>query len=180
MIPSRRSLRSAAINPQSDIGMLAEDLVAQWLTQNGWNILHRRWRCRWGEIDLIAQSSHRSSQDSTGVASPMLAFVEVKARSRGNWDADGLLAITPQKQGKVCQTARIFLAKYPHLSELPCRFDVALVSCQPTRNISRETPSIDLPQTGSAPDLPPIHLGAAIVISGYCLCLQQYLEGAFD
>jgi len=176
MIPSRRSPRSAAVNPQPDIGRLAENLVAQWLTQKGWNILHRRWRCRWGEIDLIAQSSVHSA----GAAIPMLAFVEVKARSRGNWDADGLLAITPQKQGKVCQTARMFLAKYPYLAELPCRFDVALVSCQPTRNISRPTPSIDLIQTESDPTLPPIHLGESIIMAGYCLCLQQYLEGAFD
>jgi putative endonuclease len=184
ILPSRRSPHSAAVNPQPDIGVLAEDLVAQWLTQNGWNILHRRWRCRWGEIDLIAQTSANSSGDNV---TPMLTFVEVKARSRGNWDADGLLAITPQKQGKVCQTARIFLSKYPHLANLPCRFDVALVNSQPTRNISisRATPSIDRPQTESdptlsAPSLPPIHLGSSIVVAGYCLCLQQYLEGAFD
>lgn len=173
MIPSRRSPRSA-VNPQPDIGMLAEDLVAQWLIQKGWSILHRRWRCRWGEIDLIAQSIHLAN-----AAMPMLAFVEVKARSRGNWDADGLLAITPQKQGKVCQTARMFLAKYSYLAELPCRFDVALVSCQPMRNISRPTPSIDLTQT--EPDLtPPLQLGESIIMTGYDLCLQQYLEGAFD
>lgn len=38
-----------------DIGVLGEDLVAQWLQSTSWMILHRRWRCRWGEIDIIAR-----------------------------------------------------------------------------------------------------------------------------
>lgn len=44
-----------------DIGALGEDLVAKWLAQCGWNILHRRWRCRLGEIDIIAEGGIRGS-----------------------------------------------------------------------------------------------------------------------
>ena len=66
-----------------DIGSLGEDLVAQWLESTGWEILHRRFACRWGEIDIIAQHPGRTeellsrefpTQDFT------LAFVEVKTR----------------------------------------------------------------------------------------------------
>lgn len=69
-----------------DIGVLGEELVAQWLQSTNWVILHRRWRCRWGEIDIIAR---QPAQEHTPHSSPMLAFVEVKTRSRGNWDAGG-------------------------------------------------------------------------------------------
>lgn len=101
-----------------DIGVLGEDFIAQWLQSSDWKILHRRWRCRWGEIDIIA-----TNLDT-------LAFIEVKTRSAGSWDAGGLLAITPQKQAKLWKTAQNFLATYQELADYACRFDVALVYCE--------------------------------------------------
>jgi len=101
-----------------DIGVLGEDFIAQWLQSSNWKILHRRWRCRWGEIDIIA-----TNLDT-------LAFVEVKTRSAGSWDAGGLLAITPQKQAKLWKTAQSFLATYQEFADYACRFDVALVYCK--------------------------------------------------
>ncbi len=99
-------------------GELGEEVVAQWLIVNGAKILHQRWRWRRGEIDLIA------------IAADTLLFVEVKTRNRRNWDADGLLAITPQKQARIFSSAQLFLVKHPHLADYPCRFDAAIVRSQ--------------------------------------------------
>ena len=49
------------------IGILGEDFVASWLQAQGWTILHRRWRCPWGELDIIAQQGAQE-QRSTGVS----------------------------------------------------------------------------------------------------------------
>lgn len=121
-----------------DIGVLGEDFIAQWLQSSGWEVLHRRWRCRWGEIDIIARNLDT------------LAFVEVKTRSAGSWDAGGLLAITPQKQAKLWKTAQSFLATYQTFADYPCRFDVALVQCE------KRSPALN-----------------------YCLSLQEYIPAAF-
>lgn len=145
-----------------DIGVLGEDLVAQWLQSTGWIILHRRWRCRWGEIDIIAREARECSL-------PLLIFVEVKTRSRGNWDAGGILAITPQKQAKLWQTAQWFLGNYPEYVDYPCRFDAALVFCQRlSKNQNKLAETLN------------IQLGQAIAHSGYQLILKEYIPSAFE
>ncbi len=177
-----------------DIGALGEDLVAKWLTQSGWNILHRRWRCRLGEIDIIAEGVEGGGRgniegESGGVGEvkqiylasnsftsstphptphtlhPTLAFIEVKTRSAGNWDAGGRDAVTLRKQQKLWRTAQVFLAKYPQKADYTCRFDVAIVFSQ---KISKKV-EVSEPQSL-----------AAIAVSGYHLTLQEYILGAFD
>ncbi|MEA5488910.1 MULTISPECIES: YraN family protein [Pseudanabaena] len=97
------------------VGDRGEILVAQLLQSHGWEILETQWRCRWGELDLIACDRQ------------WLLFIEVKTRSDRNWDGDGSLAITPKKQAKLIRAASIFLGEHPQLATLCCRFDVALV-----------------------------------------------------
>ncbi len=141
------------------MGHLAEDLVADWLRQQGWEILAQRWHCRMGELDLVARQGD------------CLAFVEVKARSRGNWDGDGLLAITAAKREKLLLAAQFYLADFPELAELACRFDVALVS---SRVCNRDCPELSRGETRPIGFSQPVQLGA------YQLTLQQYLPGAFE
>lgn len=102
------------------VGELGEQLVASWLKSKEYQILHQRWRCRWGEIDLIALEK----------PSNILAFIEVKTRSHNNWDAEGILSIDLRKQQKIGKTAQMFLAQNPTFADYSCRFDVALVSYQ--------------------------------------------------
>ncbi len=119
--------------PPNHLGQQGEAIVAQWLQAQGWLILHERWRCRWGELDLIAGQPNSAGQITA------IAFVEVKTRQPGNWDLHGKLAITPQKQAKLWKTAQLFLAEHPDWADLPCQFDVALVGCD--RPPSRQTSS---------------------------------------
>ena len=176
-----------------DIGQLGEQLVAQWLQAQSWEILHHRWRCRWGELDLIARQ-----YPVEGYLIPSqtpLVFVEVKTRSQGNWDADGLLAITPQKQRKLYQAAELFLADYPDLASLPCRFDVAIVRCQRLPQ-TLERRNTHLNSSSANGEIPPnqerggwedkgklllsVVLGKPVIWQGYTLVLQDYIQSAFD
>ncbi|MBH8561842.1 YraN family protein [Nostoc sp. CENA67] len=186
-----------------DIGSLGEDLVAQWLESTGWEILHRRFACRWGEIDIIAQYPGKTEeQGNSGPPQPeggatalsrsadlkhvalgirgnkgageelptqdfTLAFVEVKTRKSGNWDAGGRSAITVQKQAKISRTAGIFLAEYPQKADYACRFDVAIVYCQRISKLHTELTVV------------PDALARASA-AGYQFYLQEYILAAFD
>ena len=191
-----------------NLGLLGEKLVAQWLQSQNWLILHHRWRCRWGEIDLIAQLGEigrggDGEADGVGGAggaggdeekrrlpnpqypipntqSPqsILAFVEVKTRSQRNWDADGLLAITPAKQAKLWQSATLFLAQRPDLGNLPCRFDVAVVN---SMRLSQTLGSSDSSTAKShLIEFTTVQLGQPVLVGGYQLILQDYIVSAFD
>ena len=146
-----------------NIGSLGENLVASWLKAQDYQLLHRNWHCRWGEIDLIAKD----------ISTATLIFVEVKTRSHNNWDEFGLLSITPRKQQKIAKTASLFLARNLELAEFFCRFDVALVSyqtCQNQENASIDTSTSDRTTIGKS----------VISPQGYQLTLRTYLESAFD
>ncbi len=148
-----------------DIGFRGEDLVAQWLQSKGWAILHRRWRCKLGEIDIIAQ--HSGEQGKTQYSQPTLAFVEVKTCSQGNWDAGGRSAIALKKQTKLWLTAEIFLARYPQKADYTCRFDVAIVQYQ---TLSPDLAAVTVNQEALA----------CASAGGYELTLQEYIPAAFD
>ncbi len=64
------SKASGSKTPQQQTGNRGEALVADHLVAQGWRILARQWRCRWGELDVVA---HKGST---------LAFVEVKTWAR--------------------------------------------------------------------------------------------------
>ena len=92
-------------------GRRAEALAERLLTGAGLAIIARNFRCRHGEIDLIAR------EDETFV------FCEVRLRTS---DSHGGAeeSITGRKQARIAAAARYFLTARP---EAPCRFDVLLL-----------------------------------------------------
>ncbi len=90
-------------------GAIGETIAARFLRDKKYTILAANYRCRFGEIDIIA--ADRS----------YIAFVEVKTRR-----ADALYtpreAVTAAKQRRILQTAAMYLSRNP--IERQPRFDV--------------------------------------------------------
>jgi putative endonuclease len=102
-----------ATDGRQSLGKLGEDLACAELRRRGYAILARRYRSRYGEIDIVAR--HEGT----------LVFVEVKARA-GDEFGGGCAAVTRLKQQRIGQMAASFLARQ-RLVEQPCRFDVVTV-----------------------------------------------------
>lgn len=94
-------------------GRLGEDLACAELARRGYAVLSRRYRTRYGEIDIVARTAG------------FIVFVEVKAR-HGRKFGDPGDAVTLHKQQRLAAMAQDYLARYG-LLEAPCRFDVAAV-----------------------------------------------------
>ncbi len=92
-------------------GSRYEEQAAAWLEQAGLQILERNYRCRQGEIDLIALDGET------------LVFVEVKYRS-GLWAGSPEEAVDRRKQNRIRTVARYYLYQKGLGEDLPCRFDV--------------------------------------------------------
>lgn len=90
-------------------GAMGEILAARFLREKGYGILSSNFRCRFGEIDIIASDKR------------YLVFVEVKTRRE---DSRYLPreAVTVTKQRKLLQTAAMYMSRFP--TNLQPRFDV--------------------------------------------------------
>jgi len=93
-------------------GLCAEDAVARHYERAGRTIAATRWRCAFGEIDLIARDGAE------------VIFIEVK-KSRSH--ADAALHLTRQQMGRIMNAAQVFVGSEPQGQATPMRFDVALV-----------------------------------------------------
>lgn len=102
--------QSTAVN----IGAQAELGACRLLKKHKLNIIQQNYRCRFGEIDIIAKSDHH------------LIFVEVRYRQSTSFGS-AAETVTFKKQQRIILTARHFLSRGEY-AELPCRFDVIEVS----------------------------------------------------
>lgn len=92
-------------------GKRAEDLGAELLGRAGLEILARNWRCRHGEIDLIAREGGT------------LVFAEVRLRRDARFGG-AAESVTAAKRARLVAAARLYLAGR---TEADCRFDVLLL-----------------------------------------------------
>lgn len=96
-------------------GREAEEAAANHLLARGFDIVERNWRCRAGEIDLIA---------ADGI---VLVFVEVRSRRNPSRFGTAIEAVTPRKQAQVRSVAQFYLAM-KKIDGRSIRFDVVAVT----------------------------------------------------
>ena len=94
--------------------MDGEALAAEWYRANGYEVVVRNWRCRDGELDLIARRGRE------------FVFVEVKARTS---DAFGVPAeaVNHRKQSRIRRLAARWLEHEAPVRARSIRFDVVAV-----------------------------------------------------
>lgn len=95
-------------------GKACETQAERFLSEQGFNIIARNFRCKGGEIDLIALAP-----DST------LIFVEVRLRTNPNFGS-AADSITRSKQARIISCSQFFLTRYPNYQHHSLRFDVIL------------------------------------------------------
>lgn len=94
-------------------GKLGEDLATDALRGLGYAILARRYRTRYGEIDIIAKDQGT------------LVFVEVKARRTARFGT-AAESVTGWKQRRIAAMALDYLGR-ANRPDAPCRFDVVAI-----------------------------------------------------
>ena len=107
------------------LGRWGESLAADYLRNRGYRLLGANWRCRFGEIDLIA-----ADRD-------YLCFVEVKLRKSDAYGS-GAEFVDARKQQRLRQSAELYLVKHP--SQLQPRFDV--IEIEAPQGVETKNPGI--------------------------------------
>ncbi|HJT96187.1 MAG TPA: YraN family protein [Mycobacterium sp.] len=84
---------------RAEIGALGEQLAVDHLESLGLRVLVRNWRCRYGELDVIAADDARR----------IVVFVEVKTRTSDQFGGIAQ-AVTPNKVRRLRRLAGVWLA----------------------------------------------------------------------
>ncbi len=121
---------------RSSLGATGETLAAKHLADHGYTVLHRNYRSKLGEIDIIARQGNT------------LVFVEVKTR-RTNTFGSPAAAVTVRKQQQISRVAQEYLAK-EKLFDIDARFDVVSIFSPDRGNVHVEviTNAFDLSHLG--------------------------------
>jgi len=104
--------------PKQSFGQRGEQLAVNYLVNQGYTIITTNWRCRYGEIDIIAR------QENT------MVFVEVRTRHTGLPET-AFASISERKRERLVRAVHIYLANH-HLEEALWRVDVIAIAFPPT------------------------------------------------
>jgi putative endonuclease len=108
---------------RKETGAIGERLAADYLKRHGYRIIQRNFRCREGEIDIIAQKSD------------CLVFVEVRTKRNAAFGTPEE-SVTFLKRAKLVSLANVYLQAYDK-QPLSWRIDVVAVELTPENKVSR-------------------------------------------
>lgn len=95
-------------------GMLGEAAACDYLERAGYSIIARNWRCRTGEIDIVASFGGT------------IVFVEVRTRGRSGRFGTAAESIDARKRRQVMETAQVYMRMHVK-DEMPVRFDAIAI-----------------------------------------------------
>ncbi|MGX2994246.1 YraN family protein [Streptomyces sp. JNUCC 64] len=100
------------MNARGALGRYGEDLAARRLTEEGWDVLARNWRCgRTGEVDIVARDGD------------VLVICEVKTRRERTFQHP-LAGVTPGKAERLRDLAQRWLQEHGGAPPGGVRIDV--------------------------------------------------------
>lgn len=102
-----------AVTRRRALGTAGEDAACEWYEDAGFRVVDRNWRCRYGELDLIATRGR------------LVVFCEVKTRSSNAYGVPAA-AVTASKQRRIRRLAMRWLDEQA-IGFADLRFDVASV-----------------------------------------------------
>jgi len=106
------------------LGASGEVIARRYLENLGWRILAANYRCKQGEIDLVAE-------EPMAEEGPALVFLEVKTR-RGRAHGAPVEAVDARKRRQIRTAAQTFLGERAAGGEEPvCRFDIVEIFVGP-------------------------------------------------
>lgn len=103
------------------IGKQGEDWAAAYLLEQDYQIIERNWRCRTGEIDIVAEKANK------------LIFVEVRTRRATGRFGTAKESVDYRKQLKVKETAQFYMHRYQKYDQ-SIQFDVIAVELSEHRS----------------------------------------------
>lgn len=110
-------------NARKKLGAWGEQMAVHHLEAQGYEIVARNWRCRRGEIDLVAR------------AGSIVVFVEVKTR-RGRALGTPEEGFTPRKSRRLVELAQLYLATQG-LDDVEWRVDLVAVELDSSGKLLR-------------------------------------------
>jgi len=89
---------SKFIDTRQEIGRFTEQFAVEYCTRGlGWELCHRNWRCRFGELDIICLDGQQ------------LAIVEVRSRTHNKLDS-ALESVVGRKAERLVRLSQMYCA----------------------------------------------------------------------